>query len=729
VTNEESSELSTTITGPGTLTFYWASQDDCANFDYVFAMDGNYQADINCGTAWNQAGPFVIPAGQHTLSWTTLANGDTDPTEAGFLDDVVFTPGSVPVITVNPFSQTNYPGYRAALYAEATSNPAATWQWFVAGSSTPIPYATNALFIPTNSGSAAVAGSYYALASNPFGSAPTLTATVSFLSATAPSNWDSAFASEFMNSAGGPTTNYTIACAFDSAGNVYTAGEINGTNIFGSNQLNSVNYQSCAAVLKQTTNGVAIWGVSLSNSPAGYSYSECIALAPGNGCYLAGDFAGTNWLGTNVLVDTAGGSTFLARFDAAGNVLWVQTVTGGYNFTQYHELTADAAGNVTLSALISDATSVGGTNVTVTGQRGALMQFDANGNLLWLQLPSGYPGYLVNYGGRIYGSMGGNATNYIGGLTNVSDRKQVLFCLNATNGQGFWESPLGSDINEGNPAGFGDDDALVAVEGTNVFVAGNAWGFNALFGAFSVTFPTAKGQYLARYDTNGVPQLATAFGSEFTWPWTVKADTAGNVYVGGDFDTYAIFGDDIIAAPFYATVQYIGTVESRIPGQGFVAKFDHDGNPLWARWAESEGSYLNCRDLALAPDGIWACGFFNQVGVFGGIDIAGAITTSGSGVTTLVFHPDGFMAKIIQPLATATPVDLTGTHLAGASLLLSFASESGFNHYVQYRTNLIGGIGWQTYTNVAGDGTLKTIGVPLGLFSPAKQGFVRVATQ
>jgi hypothetical protein len=510
---------------------------------------------------------------------------------------------------------------------------------------------------------------------------------------------------------------------------VYTAGEINGTNTFGSNQLNSVNYQSCAAVLKQTTNGVAIWGVSLSNSPSGYSYSECIALAPGNGCYLAGDFAGTNWLGTNVLVDTAGQSTFLARFDAAGNVLWVRTVAGGYNFTQYHELTADAVGNVTLSVLISGATSVGGTNVTVTGQRGALIQFEADGNVRWLQLPSGWPEYLVNDGGLIYGSMGGNETNYIGGLTNVSDRKQVLFCLNATNGQGIWETPLGGNLNEGNPAGFGDDNALVAVEGTNVYVTGSAWGSNAVFGAFSVTFPAAKGQYWARYDTNGVPQLATAFGSEFTWPWAVQADAAGNVYVGGDFDTYSIFGGDIIAAPFYATVQFIGSVENRIPGQGFVAKFDHDGNPLWARWAESEGGYLNCRDLALAPDGIWACGFFSQVGVFGGIDIAGAITTSGSGITTLVWHPDGFMAKIIQPLATALPVDLTASRLAGAGLQLSFVSESGFTHYVQYRTNLIGGTGWQTYTNVAGDGTRKTIGVPLSLFSPAPQGFVRVATQ
>ena len=728
VTNSQSSELSTTVTGPGILTFYWASQDDCANFDYEFDIDGGYQADINCGTAWSQAGPFIISAGQHTLSWITHANGDTDPTEAGFLDAVSFTPGSAPVITVNPFSQTNYPGYSVALYAEATSNPTATWQWYAAAGGTAIPYATNALFIPTNSGSDGVAGSYYAVAGNPFGTASTLTATVAFMSAAAPSNWSAAFACELDNSAQGPTTNYNLACVLDATGNLYTVGSINGTNTFGSNLLVSVNYQSCASVLKQAAAGTPIWGLCVSNTPTGSSYSESVALAPGNGCYVAGNFGGTNWLGTNLLLDTAGASTFLARIDAGGNLLWVRTVTGGYNFTEYHELAADAAGNVTLSALISGATSFGGTNLTVTGQQGLLAQFDANGNVRWLQVPSAWPTYLVSDGKRLYGSMGGGATNYIGGVTNVSDRKRVLFCLNATNGQAQWLAPLGGGLDTGNPGGFDDDDVLVAVAGTNVFAAGSAWGSNAVFGSLSITFPAAKGQYLARYDADGVPQSAAAFGSQFTWPWAVQADAEGNVYVGGDFDTYSIFGRDIIAAPFYATVQSLGSLEDRIPGQGFLAKFDRNGNPLWARLAESEGSYLNCRDLALAADGIWACGFFNQVAVFGAMDISGAITVEGSGLTTINYHPDGFMAKMVQA-AAPLPVTLSSLTNAGGNFQFSFLSQSAFSHDVQYRTNLVAGTGWQTCSNVTGDGTLKTIVVPLSLFSPARQGFIRVSTQ
>jgi hypothetical protein len=271
----------------------------------------------------------------------------------------------------------------------------------------------------------------------------------------------------------------------------------------------------------------------------------------------------------------------------------------------------------------------------------------------------------------------------------------------------------------------------VAVSGTNVFVAGNAWGSNAMFGPFSVSFFTSKGQYLARYDTNGNPQLATSFGSEYTWPWSIQADAAANVYIGSDFDTYSIFGNDIIAAPFYQTVQSLGSLEpgARIPGQTCVAKFDRNGNPLWARLAESESSVLNSRDIALASDGVWSCGFFNQQSVFGSITINGAVTCIGTPICTLVYHPSGYLAKIISSTSSAEPVTLLNPQNNQVNFQFSFLSQSGFTHTVQYKTNLLTGSNWQTYSNIAGDGTLKTIPIPLSVFSPSRQGFVRVSTQ
>lgn len=748
VTDYQSSTLSVTVTGPGTLTFAWSSiaNDSNNGFDYTFFIDGDYRDDIYGNTDWyveqdpGTGQPYEIPPGQHTLSWTVNANGDTDPTQAGFLEQVTYIPASggqtnlAPIITVHPFSQTNYPGYNVALLAAATSNPTATWQWFQTGNASPIPGATNTLYIPTNSGTATVAGSYYAVASNVLGTAITATAVVSFVAAPLPPEWSIAFATQLQNN-NNVCTNYNIACLLDPTGtNVYTVGSFTGTNFFGSDVLANQSGAFGSSFLKQTITGTPVWGRSMTNNGNGSSYAQCVVTAPGGGIYASGVLNGTNWIGTNRLADVGGGSTYLVRFDADGNLLWIQTCAGtNFNFTQYHELTSDPAGNVTLAALISGTTRIGSSNVFAVGQVGLLAQFDASGGLRWLQLPSGWPAYLTYNGGAIYGSMGGRDTNYIGGVTNISDRNQALFSINATNGNANWVVGIGGDATQGNPFGFGDQSPLVAVSGTNLFVAGNAWGSNASFGAFNVHFASSKGNYLAGYDLQGNPHFATSFGSDYAWPWSMQADASGNVYIGADFDNYAIFGNDILAAPYYNTVQALGSSQaagSRIPGQTCVAKFDRNGNPLWARMAQSQASFINSRDLLLAPDGVWSCGFFDQPTRFGTITVDGQLTCFGSPLCLLEYHPSGYLAKIPNPASSPAALSLINPSRNGSALQFQFTSQLGFSHVVKYSSNAATPLsGWSTYTNLSGDGTLKTVTIPYSVFSPSKQGFIRVQTQ
>ena len=80
--------------------------------------------------------------------------------------------------------------------------------------------------------------------------------------------------------------------------------------------------------------------------------------------------------------------------------------------------------------------------------------------------------------------------------------------------------------------------------------------------------------------------------------------------------------------------------------------------------------------------------------------------------------------------ALSQPVILTNPTLPpGGAFQFTFQSQSGSMHNVQYRTNLVAGLNWQTWSNVTGDGALKTIPIPLTIFNPAKQGFVRILTQ
>jgi hypothetical protein len=159
----------------------------------------------------------------------------------------------------------------------------------------------------------------------------------------------------------------------------------------------------------------------------------------------------------------------------------------------------------------------------------------------------------------------------------------------------------------GNPLATGLTDAppRLAVSGTNVFLTGVAYDSTASFGALTVNFGDVRGQYFARYDTNGNALVATTYGSVTATPFAAVADAKGNLYVSGDFDTYAIFGNDIIATPI-ATRPFNGLYFS----QAFLSKFDLNGNPLWARDAVvSSYGTVNFGGIALATDGVWASGW------------------------------------------------------------------------------------------------------------------------
>ena len=743
VTNSQTSSLSTTVTGPGTLTFYWASLDGCNNFDYEFDIDGNFQTDIYCSTPWTQAGPFSISGGQHTLTWKVSSYGDNDPTQAGFLDQVSYVLDLTPIITLNPFNQTNYPGYKVALIAAATNSSSITWQWFKVGSASPIPNATNLMFIPTNSGTAGVAGSYYAVASAPAGTAITTTASVSFVSAPLPPDWAHALKSPFSPVDGSVfNKDYYLGCAADAAGDIYAAAQYfsNMNIVTNGNNANVLTAPGStgAALVKHSANGNALWAVGLTNNQSGYSYGLTVAAAPGNGAYLASQMGGTNWLGTNKFVETAGGSILLSRFDANGSNVWSKFI-GGTNFvyTSYNMLVSDAAGNVTLAGYMSGTVNFGGTNLSSPAGGGFIVQYDTNGAVRWAQsVPESVEGLACD-SSRLYVSLptssDSGVTNVsIGSLSNATDRAWAVACLNASNGQPLWLRGVGHQYGA-NSAGLNIDGPLISVSGSNVFLTANTFGSSVVFGNLSVPLPGGRGQYFARYDTNGNPQAATVFGSPTTMLWASAANASG-VYVSGDFDSYSQFGNLVIAAPLFTTNELdftIGNFTYTYFTQPLVAKFDFNGNPLWARNGVSS-AFANFRGIATTSDGVWASGFLKVKDIsspaqFGTNYVSSDLYVPGVGPSAIIFTQAGMIAKIGEA-AVASPVTLLNPQNNGTTFQFQFLSQSGFTHAVQYRTNLVVG-SWLTYSNVTGDGALKTIPIPLSVFNPAKQGFVHVSTQ
>jgi hypothetical protein len=213
-------------------------------------------------------------------------------------------------------------------------------------------------------------------------------------------------------------------------------------------------------------------------------------------------------------------------------------------------------------------------------------------------------------------------------------------------------------------------------------------------------------------------------------PWASTANASG-VYISGDFDGYADFGNLFITAPEYFP-SYLGT---NYFTQAFVAKFDRNGNPLWARNGVSP-VLANFRGVATTSNGVWVSGFldvttdpYNNIvpAQFGTNSIISDFLLVGSPIGSFVFSRGGMLAKISETTA-ASPVTLLNPQTVGANFQFQFLSQAGFNHSILYRTDLVLG-NWQTNSTVAGDGTLKTISIPLSVFNSSKQGFIRVSTQ
>ena len=69
--------LSTTVTGPGTVSFSWKAscEDDAPDYEWdhgEFAVDGVVQAYVSGVTGWTNVSVAVAGSGEHTLTWTYL---------------------------------------------------------------------------------------------------------------------------------------------------------------------------------------------------------------------------------------------------------------------------------------------------------------------------------------------------------------------------------------------------------------------------------------------------------------------------------------------------------------------------------------------------------------------------------------------------------------------------------------------------------------------------------
>ncbi len=121
ITHNQESWMQTTVTGPGTISFWWKVGSE-SNFDWLeFNVGSTRMNRISGNVDWQQQS-FSVPAGQQTLKWRYVKDGSASVApDAGWVDQVSWQTAS---LEINPTSR-NHIGFAHSLSLQI----AATVEW------------------------------------------------------------------------------------------------------------------------------------------------------------------------------------------------------------------------------------------------------------------------------------------------------------------------------------------------------------------------------------------------------------------------------------------------------------------------------------------------------------------------------------------------------------------------------------------------------------------------
>jgi len=363
---------------------------------------------------------------------------------------------------------------------------------------------------------------------------------------------------------------------------------------------------------------------------------------------------------TTTLSSTGGDDIFLAKYDPSGAVLWA--IRRGWIYTDEGKgVATDASGSVYLvGEFMNTVPGFGNTTLTSNGGTDVFVaKFDGAGNQLWVRSGGSASsdevnGVGVDGSGNVYftGANLAAATFETGRSTSPLTQQPPYFggfdiFLGKYNGSGLlqWINSAGGannnqDIDLGN--------ALAVDASGNSHLTGT-FRQKATFGtgvaATTITTSTLTDEFfLAKYDAAGtltwVRQSYGQGAGSVNDGWDVVLDAAGNAYVTGNFGGSATFGtgrNRVTLTPAGGAAQDV-----------FVAKYSSAGQ---LRWAQRGGGNDFDRSLAIDLVGstLTVGGYFPQSATFGSTTLTG-----GGDVAFIAQLPTVASAAASQLLVTGT---------------------------------------------------------------------------
>ncbi len=392
----------------------------------------------------------------------------------------------------------------------------------------------------------------------------------------------------WATSAGGTNTDEGWGTTTDAIGNVFVTGYFKSDTInLGATTLtNSDNTGNTYDVFlaKYDAAGNVLWAKRAGGT--GGDYGRSVATDASGNIYVTGYFNSPSIaFGATTLTNASNYTDiFIAKYDAAGNVLWAKSAGGTASDIGY-SVTTDASGNVFVTGSFkSPSINFGATTLTNAENTGNsydifIAKYDAIGTVLWATSAGGTNtdeawGIATDASGNIYVSgyfKSTTITTVSTTLTNAdsSGSADIFIAKYDAAGTMLWaKREGGADYDWGH--------SVSTDASGNVYITGEFISSTITFGTITLTNATSSNfpdMFIAKYDASGTVLWAErAGGTDVDYGYSVATDTSGNVYITGGFNS--------------ATITF-GTTTLTNAGNGdiFITKYDAAGIVLWAKSA------------------------------------------------------------------------------------------------------------------------------------------------
>jgi len=327
--------------------------------------------------------------------------------------------------------------------------------------------------------------------------------------------------------------------ATDGSDNIFVLGDFNLTATFGDDTLISAG-SGDVYVAKYTSDGNLIWIEQIGG--AEFDRGNGIATDNYNNCVVTGRFDGTATFGDTSLISNGYNDIFVAKYDSEGNLLWVEQA-GGTGFDRGIRIKTDDLGNIVVTGRFETTAFFSDTSLNSFGSEDIFIaKYDADGNLLWVNQAGGTA---IDRGQGIATDVSGNTivTGRFGDIASFGDTMltslgniDIFVAKYGINGNLLWVQQAGGE---------GWDRGLsVETDNLGNIVVTGEFESIATFGDTSVISKGYRDIFVANYDSDGnLIWVERAGGTDWDCGFGVEIFSSGNIVVTGVFEDTAFFGD------------------------------------------------------------------------------------------------------------------------------------------------------------------------------------------